>query len=150
VICEKCDQRAVLIPEHEGLIAAAAIGRVMMPLKLDGSEIRFVRKALGWTAAQLAERIDVTPETISRWEQGHSAISPKCETHLRIVAASTLSELAPAIDVDLMKIGKMQVCSVRESSEPVLMEFELVKVKQEHQKAFSWDTMDEGHMARAS
>jgi putative zinc finger/helix-turn-helix YgiT family protein len=35
-----------------------------------GETFRFMRKALGMRAADLAEMLDVTPETLSRWETG--------------------------------------------------------------------------------
>lgn len=35
-----------------------------------GEVMRFIRKALGLKAAELAELLDVTPETVSRWETG--------------------------------------------------------------------------------
>ena len=35
-----------------------------------GETFRFMRKALGLRAADLAEMLDVTPETLSRWETG--------------------------------------------------------------------------------
>lgn len=36
---------------------------------------RFMRKAIGMRAADLAEMLDVTPETISRWETGKLPMS---------------------------------------------------------------------------
>jgi putative zinc finger/helix-turn-helix YgiT family protein len=40
----------------------------------DGSEFQFVRKATKFRAADLAELLDVRPETISRWERGEAEI----------------------------------------------------------------------------
>jgi putative zinc finger/helix-turn-helix YgiT family protein len=36
--------------------------------------MRFMRKALGLKAAELAELLDVTPETVSRWETGKQSL----------------------------------------------------------------------------
>jgi len=38
---------------------------------LSGEAFRFMRKAAGLRAKELAELLDVTPETISRWEKEH-------------------------------------------------------------------------------
>lgn len=38
---------------------------------LSGEVFRFMRKAVGLRAKELAELLDVTPETISRWEKEH-------------------------------------------------------------------------------
>ena len=43
-----------MIPDVEGLIAAAAVTRVKNPLKLNGEEIRFLRRALDCKAKDLA------------------------------------------------------------------------------------------------
>lgn len=37
-------------------------------------EFKFVRKATGYRAADVAELLDVRPETISRWERGEADI----------------------------------------------------------------------------
>src|SRR6266404_2890688 len=66
--CEHCGEVAdVLIPDVPGLIAAIAVARVMRNRKLNGREIKFVRKALELPARELAARLGVRPETLSRW-----------------------------------------------------------------------------------
>ena len=39
----------------------------------DGGTFKFIRKALGMRASELGSLLDVSPETISRWENGHRA-----------------------------------------------------------------------------
>lgn len=40
-----------------------------------GETFRFMRKALGLRAVDVAEMLDVTPETVSRWETGKLAMT---------------------------------------------------------------------------
>src|SRR5712664_1250349 len=40
----------------------------------DGEAIKFMRKAVGLPAVTLAELLDTSPETVSRWERGVSRI----------------------------------------------------------------------------
>ncbi len=40
----------------------------------DGEAIKFMRKAVGLPAVTLAELLDTSPETVSRWERGVSQI----------------------------------------------------------------------------
>lgn len=39
----------------------------------DGGTFKFIRKTLGMRAAELGDLLDVSPETVSRWENGHRA-----------------------------------------------------------------------------
>ena len=40
----------------------------------DGEAVKFIRKAVGLPAVTLAELLDTSPETVSRWERGVSRI----------------------------------------------------------------------------
>ncbi len=40
----------------------------------NGKELKFLRKEAGLTGQALAELLDVTPKTVSRWETGESSI----------------------------------------------------------------------------
>lgn len=65
--------------------------RVDKPLEvLLGARISDLRKSRQWTQAQLAERIEVEPETISRFERGATAPS-----------LHTLEKLAQALKVSV-------------------------------------------------
>jgi transcriptional regulator with XRE-family HTH domain len=39
----------------------------------DGGTFKFIRKALGLRASELGDLLDVSPETVSRWENSHRA-----------------------------------------------------------------------------
>lgn len=96
--CLNCGRlRGILIPNLGGLIAATALKRATLPYKLNGREIRFCRKALGWKAKELADRLKVTPEAVSRWENDQNPISPHCEQYLRLVVFNLLGDRAPRI-----------------------------------------------------
>lgn len=101
LVCARCG--TVLrtdIPDMPGLVAAVSIGRAKEAVKLNGQEIRFLRKALGLTAKELASDLDVSEETVSRWENGHLAIGNSVERILRWKVCKTLHERAPAIHWD--------------------------------------------------
>ena len=54
------------------------IARKLAEVGARGKEaFRFMRRALGYTAAELSELLGVEPETLSRWENGKRAI-PSC------------------------------------------------------------------------
>lgn len=74
---------------------------------LTGEEFRFLRKAMGKSAKETAERLAVNPVTISRWENNKEKIGPQSDRLLRMAfilepvearlfAATKLLELARA------------------------------------------------------
>jgi len=67
----------------QGLIYAAAVSRVMNEQKLKGRDIRFLRKALDLPSKELADRLEVAQETMSRWENDKAPIGPENEKLLR-------------------------------------------------------------------
>src|SRR5665213_1395974 len=133
-VCDDCAHEVTLIPDQEGLTAAVAVARVHVPIKLNGKEIRFLRKALGFTAATLGDGIGTSAETISRWVRDHAPISPKSEIILRVLVAASLSDNAPAIDVNLPAIISMTIKPIRNGFDSAPMRFERVKLKENRKK----------------
>jgi DNA-binding XRE family transcriptional regulator len=97
-VCDNCGVLRIDIPNVPGLISAVAVMRcATTERKLNGKEIRFVRKAMGKTAKELAALIDVTEETFSRWENDKLVISNPVE---RILRGRVCRELGSQTKVD--------------------------------------------------
>ena len=87
--CRDCGERlGVSYPNLEGILAALALARAQNQQKFGGEEVRFMRKALKWTTRELAARLGVREETVSRWEHDREPIGPGSEKLLRLMAAS--------------------------------------------------------------
>ncbi len=70
VRCGACGESFLSGPDlarAELLAGAEAMARGLR----DGATLKFVRKALGLRAIELGELLDVSAETVSRWENGH-------------------------------------------------------------------------------
>ena len=70
VRCGSCGESFLSGPDlarAELLAGAEAIARGLR----DGGTLKFVRKALGLRAVELGDLLDVSAETVSRWENGH-------------------------------------------------------------------------------
>jgi DNA-binding transcriptional regulator YiaG len=122
-VCEYCgEENGISIADEEGLEAAAALARVGLPIALRGSEIRFLRRALGFTARQLAEYLPATEESVSRWENDKHPMGAQNEKILRLLVARMLRDRAPAIGFDELAIlkGKIKVTHPKRFSEPKL------------------------------
>ena len=133
LVCKKC--KTVLrtdIPDMPGLIAAVCVTRAKEALKLNGQEIRFLRKAIGVNAKELAQDLNVSEETVSRWENGHLVIGGSVERILRWKVCKALEEKAPAIEWDDDEIlTRMNLASV--SAQPLVMYFQRGPFKRKEQ-----------------
>ncbi len=78
----------------ELLAGAEAIGRGHR----DGATLRFVRKALGLRAAELGGLLEVSAETVSRWENGHRAATPSVWNTLADLVADRLTGATTTLD----------------------------------------------------
>lgn len=84
--CSACGERLLAGPglERFELRVAVELGRAG---ESSGEAMRFMRKAIGLRALELAELLRVTPETVSRWETGKQPMDHRA---MAVVAALVL------------------------------------------------------------
>lgn len=107
--CQNCGQTEYVIPNMEGLFAAIAIARAKNPIKLNGAEIKFIRKAIEIPAKKMAQYLEVTVEHLSRWENDKAPITPSYEKMLRLLAGTLLKNKAPLIPFEAQEIADMKI-----------------------------------------
>lgn len=110
--CAKCERRfGIAIPDEEGLETAVAMARIHVPVKLTGQEIRFLRRAISYPAKAIAQFLQTTQETVSRWENGHLPIGPQADKLLRLRVASQLTKAHPwvGLSLDLDALLSMEI-----------------------------------------
>jgi hypothetical protein len=131
-------ETAPIVPDIEGLEAAIAVARSMVPDKLSGKEIRFLRKTLGQKGAELARFLDVRAETLSRWENGKEVITTNAERVLRFRVVADLKQKAPGVEVDVAAVMSIKPSPFRMSTLPTTLVFEHVSafVKGTRQKVW--------------
>jgi len=78
--------------------------RLAMEGPANGASFRALRKSLGFTASQLAEMLDITAETISRWENGQRRVDRSAWT----VVGSMVLETA---DMPTSTLARLKVAS---------------------------------------
>ena len=66
--CSNCGIRFVSIPKIADLHRCISLVLIKKPNRLAPSEIRFLRKYLGWSGADFARKFHCTPQQVSRWE----------------------------------------------------------------------------------
>lgn len=109
---------ATEIPDIEGLVATVAMARALMPIRFSASELKFLRKAIGYTGRELAEALETSIETVSRWENGQQ-MGGYVEKNYRLLICSLLREAAPAVPYDPDMIAFMKVKVPTGSSAPI-------------------------------
>lgn len=77
--------REYLIPRIEQLHAVIAQGLAKKASRLTAEEVVYLRKYLGWSQRDFAERMGVTYETANRWERGSIMFSALAERLLRLM-----------------------------------------------------------------
>jgi len=83
--CPECGEYEVDIPRMEELHRLIAQEVASKGPRLAPQEIRLLRKYLGFSGVDFAATLDVTPETVSRWETGKKQMSPVAERALRLM-----------------------------------------------------------------
>lgn len=86
--CPECGEQEVLIPNIEGLHRALALAIVRKRERLAPDEVRFLRKYLGLSSGDFAKHIGVSPESVSRWELGRTAMGQTADRFLRWLAVT--------------------------------------------------------------
>ena len=81
--CPSCKETEVEIPCLEELHLLLGFLLVLKPVRLNGAEVRYLRKHLGYTEEDLASFLGVTRMTIHRWEMGKTPFRPDHDKHLR-------------------------------------------------------------------
>lgn len=118
---------AHIIPMPDDLIGITAILRACNPLKLSGSEIRFLRKSVCLKSKEMAERLEISPEQFSRFENDKKPISEVYEKLLRAEVCLHHSKNLDKVEIDVRGLLGMRIKSVRDVCTPLVLR--LVKVE---------------------
>jgi DNA-binding transcriptional regulator YiaG len=89
------EHHEVELPHMDGLHRALASALLTKRTRLAGPEIRFLRELAAWDATKLATLLDVTPVSLSRWENDQTGHSGMADRLIRMLAAEALGLSAP-------------------------------------------------------
>ncbi len=84
---ERGGQWVTAIEDADGLHKAIAKHLVLRRKELGGREVRFLRKHLELTQAELGKLFGVTDQTVARYEKGESAFDGAADMLLRVLVA---------------------------------------------------------------
>ena len=102
--CKACGEHEVVLPKIEQLHRAIALAVVGKRPRLTGAEIRFLRKYLGWSGADFAKHMGVTPESVSRWENERDQMGAVADRLLRLMVVTR----APVSEYPLDTLAELE------------------------------------------
>ena len=118
VTCPACGMEDVIIPRIGQLHRVLAEGFLRQERMFAPVEIRFLRKHIGLSTGDFAQRMGVTRETVSRWETGAKPMSPVADRLLRLLVNGHEPTESYAVD-DLLRDLKNEPPPTKLSSVPV-------------------------------
>lgn len=139
-------ERTIELPHMKQLLAAAAVARCLMPIRLRGREMKAIRRIMGLTMAEMAKRLGerTATETVARWESDKQALGGYAEKVLRLVVCSALAKKAPGIRYDAAMLADLVIADpwIAEPAFTVsALEFEMVRLKEVSGAIVdAWDT----------
>jgi len=86
------DGPALSIEDADGLHDAIARSIVTAKRPIGAAELRYLRKLLGLSQANVARLIGVSDQTIARWEKAETVIDPAADRLIRFVVLEHLGE----------------------------------------------------------
>jgi putative zinc finger/helix-turn-helix YgiT family protein len=100
--CPGCGAESIGIPRLAQLHTVLAHGFVTQTRMLAPTEVRFLRKHVGLSSTDLAQRMGVSRETVSRWESGAQAMGAVADRLLRLIVIGHAPSESYATD-DLLR-----------------------------------------------
>ena len=84
-------EEVINIPNVNKLHKIIAHGIVTQAHGISGEELKFIRTEMGYTQAELANKVKKDAQTIGRWERGETPIDENAEFVLRVIAIELLN-----------------------------------------------------------
>lgn len=96
--CPACGKEGIAIPRIGQLHRVLAEAFVTQRRMLAPVEIRFLRKHIGLSGADFAQRMGVARETVSRWEKGATPMGAVADRLLRLLVVTHEPTESYAVD----------------------------------------------------
>lgn len=92
--CPHCGTTDPIIPNMDGLMKVLASAILRNPCKLNGREIRYLRKYVNKSAREFARYLNVDHTHLSKLENDRYEINPRLDRLVRLIVGAMDSELA--------------------------------------------------------
>lgn len=86
VRCPECGDEQVIVPRLDDLMRTLAFAVISQPYRLQGEDVRFLRKYLRMTQVEFASYLDVDKTNLSKWENNEVKIGEQSDRLIRSIA----------------------------------------------------------------
>jgi putative transcriptional regulator len=83
--CRRCGNVDPVIPRLRALHRALALAVASQPFRLQGEDVRYLRKYLGMTQDKFAELLHIHKSSLSKWENNEDKIGEQSDRLIRTV-----------------------------------------------------------------
>ncbi len=101
--CAHCGNVDPIIPNMDGLMKVLALAILCNPCKLNGQEIRYLRKYVNKSAREFSRYLNLTVSHLSKLENDRYEITPRLDKLVRLIVGNLDPDLAEGTK-ELMKI----------------------------------------------
>jgi DNA-binding transcriptional regulator YiaG len=108
--CKECGTTEPIIPDMNGLMHVIAFAVIAHPCKLNGGEVRFLRKYLGMNGEEFARLVDIDRTTLSKWENNQQDVGKHSDRLIRFLVVSKSEDLRKQIEQFMEKYGQLTDC----------------------------------------
>ena len=103
--CPTCGHRLVSIPRISELHRCIAVHLVKKVARLSSADIRFLRKSLGWSKSDFAQKMHVNQEQVYRWESEKSPKPMMIQSELLLRAFVAIGQKIENYDEQVDKLA---------------------------------------------
>lgn len=83
--CPGCGDEQVVIPRLDELMKTLALAVISQPYRLQGDDVRFLRKYLKMTQAEFASYLEIDKTNLSKWENNEDKIGEQSDRLIRSI-----------------------------------------------------------------
>jgi len=86
VQCPQCGDEQIIIPRLDELMRTLAFAVISQPYRLQGEDVRFLRKYLKMTQAEFASYLEIDKTNLSKWENNDDRIGEQSDRLIRSIS----------------------------------------------------------------
>ena len=116
-----CGETLPELPQIHRIHQRIAEDLVAKQSPLTGEEFRFLRKAMGMSAKELARLLSVTPVTVSRWENNKEKVGTQSDRLLRCLYLTRSKDLAASKVLKILADIMWGIAGRKPKTEPIFI-----------------------------